>query len=73
MLMTPSTPIATNQTTMTGPKSRPTLPVPRYWMANSPIRITSVAGTTKFAAAGLSLRPSIADRTEIAGVMTPSP
>ena len=63
----------TNQTTMTGPNRRPTLPVPRDWSAKSPTRMTSVAGTTKFAASGLNFSPSIAERTEIAGVMTPSP
>jgi len=35
--------------------------------------MTSVMGTTKSAAAGLNFMPSIADSTEIAGVMTPSP
>ncbi len=65
--------MATNQTTMTGPNNRPTLPVPRYWRAKSPTRMTSVAGTTKSAALGLNLSPSMAESTEIAGVMTPSP
>ncbi len=73
MLTAPSTPIATNHTTITGPNRRPTLCVPRYWMANSATRMTNVAGTTKFAAAGLNLMPSMAESTEIAGVMTPSP
>ncbi len=65
--------MATNQTTITGPNSRPTLPVPRYCSANNPTRMTSVIGTTRFATPGVSLSPSTAERTEIAGVMTPSP
>ena len=36
-------------------------------------RMTSVAGTTEVAALGLNFSPSIAESTEIAGVMTPSP
>ena len=35
--------------------------------------MTSVMGTMKSAAAGLNFMPSIADSTEIAGVMRPSP
>ena len=66
--------MTTNQTTMTGPNSRPMLAVPRRWIANNPIRIASVTGRTKSAKAGVtSFSPSIADSTEIAGVMTPSP
>ena len=63
-----------NQTTMTGPNSRPMLAVPRRWIANNPTRIASVAGKMNCSKAGvMSLRPSMADSTEIAGVMTPSP
>ncbi len=66
--------MTTNQTTMTGPNNRPMVAVPRRWIANSPIRIASVTGSTKSAKAGVtSFSPSIADSTEIAGVMTPSP
>ena len=42
----PSTAIATNQTTMIGPNSRPTRCVPCCWMAKTPIRITTAIGTT---------------------------
>ena len=35
-----------NQTPMTGPNSRPTAPVPKRWIANRPVRIASVIGTT---------------------------
>ena len=63
-----------NQTTMIGPNSRPMLAVPRRWIANNATRIASVTGTMKPAKAGAaSFSPSIAERTEMAGVMTPSP
>ncbi len=49
-------------------------PVPRRCMANRPIRMTMVSGSTAGASEGAStLRPSIALSTEIAGVMAPSP
>ena len=74
MLAAPNTPMTTNQATMTGPNSRPMLSVPRCWITNSPIRITSVTGTMNFSNPGAtSFNPSIADSTDIAGVMTPSP
>ncbi len=73
-LTRPSTPMTTNQTTMTGPNNRPMLAVPRRWIANKPIRTASVTGRTKSANAGVtSFNPSMAESTEIAGVMTPSP
>ena len=46
MCSSPATAIATNQTTMTGPKNAATLAVPRRCTANSAIRITTVIGTT---------------------------
>ena len=63
-----------NQTTITGPKTRPITWVPKRWIAK---RATSTAivyrhhqrlrlGTATFT-------PSTAERTEIAGVMIPSP
>jgi hypothetical protein len=74
MLMTPSKPITTNQLTMIGPNRRPILAVPRRCIMNSPIRIASVSGKMKSSNAGAtSLRPSMAESTEMAGVMTPSP
>ena len=63
-----------NQSPMIGPNSRPTKPVPLRWMANSPIRIATVSGTTTLSRCGAYIfRPSIALSTEIAGVMAPSP
>ena len=48
--------------------------VPRFCTANSPNRMMSVSGITYFLKAGeITSRPSTADSTEIAGVMTPSP
>ena len=59
---------------MIGPKKAATLAVPRDWTANSAIRITTVIGTTKSSNAGVAtFRPSIAESTEIAGVMMASP
>ena len=63
-----------NQPSITGPKIRPMKPVPRFCIANSATRMTTVIGTTAGASDGAStLRPSIALSTEIAGVMAPSP
>jgi hypothetical protein len=46
----------------------------RRWITNSPIRITSVVGTMNCSNPGaISFSPSMAESTEIAGVMTPSP
>ena len=56
------------------PNRRPTAPVPKRWIANSTVRITSVIGTTSVSsAAPTTSRPSTAERTEIAGVIIPSP
>lgn len=63
-----------NQSSMMGPKRRPTLPVPRRWMAKRPIRIMHVRGTTQGLKALLAIvSPSTALSTEMAGVITPSP
>ena len=63
-----------NQTTITGPNSRPIRWVPWCWMANRPTRMTSVTGRMNDAKPGAaSFSPSIAESTDIAGVMTPSP
>ncbi len=71
---TPSTAMVTNQTSVIGPKAVPTRAVPKRWNMNSPKRITSVIGTTRWTSAGLpTSSPSTALRTEMAGVMTPSP
>ncbi|CAB4346757.1 unannotated protein [freshwater metagenome] len=64
----------TNQITITGPKSLPTRLVPKRWSTNSPVRTTTVIGTTRSPADGLiTVSPLTADITEIAGVIIPSP
>ncbi len=64
----------TNHTVITGPKALPTRWVPCRWIANRPVRITTDTGRTNSSRAGLTTtRPSIADITEIAGVITLSP
>ena len=71
---TPQAPIARNQTTITGPNSRPTAADPIRWVANSTTMITAVIGTTRCASDGCTtLSPSTADSTEIAGVIMLSP
>ena len=63
-----------NHTTMMGPKNFPSAPVPRLWMAKSAARMPTVAGTTYgLRPSSATPRPSMAESTEIAGVMTPSP
>ncbi len=70
----PSTAIVVNQTTITGPKTLPTSPVPRFWIAKSAIKMPQVSHRTYGANLGLTtLSPSTALKTEIAGVITPSP
>jgi len=70
----PSAASTTNHTKVTGPKTAPTLAVPRRWKRKSPTRITSVPGTTKGRKRGVATsRPSIALSTEMAGVIMPSP
>jgi hypothetical protein len=57
-----------------GPKNLPMPPVPRFCTANRPNSTTSVSGITNCLNAGdTTSRPSTADSTEMAGVMTPSP
>ena len=59
---------------MTGPKIAPIASVPRRWIANSPMSIAMVSGTTNGEKAGVAIEsPSIALSTEIAGVIMPSP
>ncbi|GAB1461225.1 hypothetical protein MASR2M50_30000 [Thauera sp.] len=70
----PSAPSTANQTTMTGPKKSPTTPVPRRWIANSTVRMSTVTGTTQASSPGATMPiPSTADSTEIAGVIMLSP
>ena len=50
------------------------LPVPRYWIRKSPTSTTIAPGMITGSKAGeMTLRPSMAESTEIAGVMAPSP
>ncbi len=52
----------------------PTRAVPCDWTRNRPIRMTIAIGMTSGSSAGLTtVRPSTADRTEIAGVIIASP
>ena len=70
----PSTAIVANHDTMTGPNSPPTRWVPYCWMKNSPQMMATESGTTYGSASGVTTwSPSMALRTEIAGVIMPSP
>ena len=46
MPLMPHAPMTANQAIMTGPKTRPTVSVPRRWTRNSTMMITAVIGTT---------------------------
>ena len=66
--------MVTNHTSMTGPKSRPTAPVPCFCTAKSTTRMAQVMGMTAGAREGrTTVSPSIALSTEMAGVIAPSP
>jgi len=57
-----------------GPKKAPIRPVPFFWMAKRTTRTATDRGITSGARAGLRiLSPSTAERTEIDGVIRPSP
>ena len=74
MLIAPSTASAPNHNSMTGPNSLPMLPVPWRWMKNNPVSTPMVIGMMKRSNAGVAtLRPSTADSTEMAGVISASP
>ncbi len=63
-----------NQRSITGPKTRPTRVVPPRWMVNSSTSAATVRGTTNGPKAGAAtVRPSMAETTEMAGVTIPSP
>ena len=71
---TPSTAMVANQIKVMGPKNLPMPAVPRFCTQNKPNKITSVSGMTYFLNVGeMTSRPSTADSTEMAGVITPSP
>ena len=70
----PHAPMTTNQTTITGPNTLPTLAVPRRWTRKRAMMIAAVIGTTRSLSDGAAtLRPSTADSTEMAGVIMLSP
>jgi hypothetical protein len=74
MRHTPSTPSVVNHTSMTGPKTLPTAPVPRRCTKNSATRMPTAIGMTKSWSLGSTTpSPSTALSTEMAGVITPSP
>jgi hypothetical protein len=57
-----------NQSSITGPNTAPTVAVPRFWMAKSMRRITTVAGTTaRWRPGATTMSPSMAPSTLIAG------
>src|SRR5262245_57481565 len=67
----PSRPSMANQNIMTGPNSAATLAVPRRWNTNKATMTTMVMGTTYGLNRGVATsRPSTADSTDMAGVMT---
>ena len=70
----PSTPSTVNHRIITGPNTLPMWPVPKRCTAKMKTRTTVVSGAIQLSRAGLwTDRPSIADSTEIEGVITPSP
>ena len=70
----PQAPITMNQRAITGPNSLPTQPVPSRCSRNRPIRITAVMGSTMLPTDGAATcTPSIAESTEMAGVIMLSP
>src|SRR3546814_9014423 len=74
MLSTPSAASARNHMPVTGPNTLPTFSVPNRWLANSATSTSTVNGTIQLLNCGATTsRPSSADSTEIAGVITPSP
>ncbi len=63
-----------NHSTMTGPKSRPTLCVPNRCARNSTVKMaTPIGSTASWTPGDTTLMPSTAESTEMAGVMTLSP
>ncbi len=65
---------ARNQTTVIGPNSRDTFSVPCDCIQNSATSTAMATGVTACANIGCTnFRPSTADTTEIAGVITASP
>jgi hypothetical protein len=74
MCTTPSNASTANQISVIGPKNFPIPPVPRFCTKNSTNKMIRVSGITAFLKLGeITSKPSTADKTEMAGVMTPSP
>ncbi len=74
MRQPPSTPRVRNHSSMTGPKSRPTVPVPRAWTMNRATSTITETGTTHGSrVCETTPMPSTAESTEIAGVIMLSP
>ncbi len=70
----PMTPSTVNHTTMIGLNTLAMPAVPRCWMANRTMRMITAIGITHFSNAGVATsKPSTADSTEMAGVISPSP
>ena len=73
----PSATSTPNQTSVIGPKARPMPPVPKRCTANSTgqheQRDRHAPQSCSAGLATATSRPSTADSTQIAGVMTPSP
>ena len=75
----PNIPSIVNQTNMIGPNDPPTTLVPNRWKTKSSSRITmtisttsALPGTITFSIPCTAPNPSIAEVTEIGGVMIPS-
>ena len=75
----PKTPMVKNHASITGPKEVPTTLVPNCWKKNNskimPVTIPIInqqPGINEDAKAGTLLSPSIAEATDIGGVMIPS-
>ena len=70
----PAAAITANQNTITGPKTRPIRWVPKRWKEKRTTITAIVIGTTIPPMPGsTTFTPSTAERTEIAGVIIPSP
>ena len=70
----PAAAMTPNQTTITGPKTRPITWVPKRWIAKRAASTAIVIGSTSESRLGTAtFTPSTAERTEIAGVIIPSP
>ena len=66
--------MVTNQTIMIGPKTRPIPAVPFLCTKKTPIKMRHVSGMMPGSSALVATaKPSTALKTEMAGVITPSP